>query len=295
MKLGATTLPLAGWLADPRQPERSRAQRLAAIRQLVEGYGLSAVELTLDLSMVYPGVFDGSFYSSVADLQQQSAFTCTVHLPFLWLDPASLNNLVHQASVDSLCRSVDLTRPLEVHTYVLHLWGLTAGLVASEFEHGIQRDAVLEALAVQAERSLAELFAILEPQDLCIENLEDSMFDLALPLIERYGAGICLDVGHLAWTGGDAIKFLALHASSVREVHLHDAVRQGREGAIRVRDHLPLGTGDVDYVSFLHRLEGAGFDGPVILEVNSIADLEQSLAQLEAGKFGHLDPSDSEL
>ena len=93
MKLGATT-PLTGWLADPQQPERSRAQRLAAIRQLAEGYGLSAVELTLDLSMVYPGVFDGDYYSAVADLQQELAFTCTVLLPFLWIDPASLNSLV---------------------------------------------------------------------------------------------------------------------------------------------------------------------------------------------------------
>jgi endonuclease IV len=126
------------------------------------------------------------------------AFTCTVHQPYLWLDRAGLNSLLHQASVDSLCRSVDLTRSLEVHTYVLHLWGPTAGLVASEFEHDIQRDAVLEALAVQAERSLAELCTILEPQDLCVENLEDSMFDLALSLIERCGTGICLDVGHLA-------------------------------------------------------------------------------------------------
>jgi sugar phosphate isomerase/epimerase len=266
-----------------------------SVRQLVEGYGLPTVELTLDLSMVYPGVFDGGFYSSVADLQQELAFTCTVHLPFLWLDAASLNNLVHQASVDSLCRSVDLTRSLEVHTYVLHLWGPTAGLVASEFEHDIQRDAVFEALTVQAESSLAEPCTILEPRDLCAENLEDSMFDLALLLIERYRTGICLDVGHLAWTGDDAMEFLALHASSVHEVRLHDAVCPGPEDAIRFRDHPPLRNGNIDYVSLLNRLEAAGFDGPVILEVNSIADLEQSLGRLGAGQFGHLDPSDSEL
>jgi endonuclease IV len=138
MKIGATTLPLAGWLADQRKPERSRAQRLAAIRRLVEGYGLSAVELTLDLSMVYPGVFDGGFHSSVADLQKELAFTCTVHLPFLWLDPASFNDLVHQASVDSLCRSIDLTRSLEVHTYVLHVWGPTACMVASACKHDVE-------------------------------------------------------------------------------------------------------------------------------------------------------------
>jgi hypothetical protein len=163
MKLGATTLPLAGRMADPRQPERDRAQRVEAIRRLVEGYGLLAVELTLDLSMVHPGVFDRGFYSSVADLRLELAFTCTVHLPFLWLDPASLSSLVHQASVAGLCRSVDLTQSLKVHTCVLHLWGPTAGLVATEFEHDIQREAVFEALTVRAERNLAEFCTILEP------------------------------------------------------------------------------------------------------------------------------------
>jgi hypothetical protein len=80
---GATTIPIAGWLADPGHPDESRAARLAAIRRLVEGYGLSAVELTTDLSVVYPQVFDLNYYNSVADLQQRLGFTCSVHLPFL--------------------------------------------------------------------------------------------------------------------------------------------------------------------------------------------------------------------
>ncbi|HUX77608.1 MAG TPA: hypothetical protein VMY40_13330 [Anaerolineae bacterium] len=34
MKIGTTTIPLAGWEVDPRRPEEGRARRLAAIRQL---------------------------------------------------------------------------------------------------------------------------------------------------------------------------------------------------------------------------------------------------------------------
>jgi hypothetical protein len=68
--------------------------RLAAIRQLVEEYGLSAVELTLDLGVVFPQVFGSGFYAAVAELQQELGFTCSVHLPMLWLDLASLNESV---------------------------------------------------------------------------------------------------------------------------------------------------------------------------------------------------------
>lgn len=38
MKVGTTTIPLAGWGVDPRRPEEGRTRRLAAIRQMVEGY-----------------------------------------------------------------------------------------------------------------------------------------------------------------------------------------------------------------------------------------------------------------
>ena len=44
------------------------------------------------------------------------------------------------------------------------------------------------------------------------------------------------------WSGGDAVEFLALQASNTREVHVHDAVCPGPEGATRVRDHLMLTT-----------------------------------------------------
>ena len=124
MEIGTTNIPLAGWMVNPWQPEDARTRRLASIRQLVEGYGLSAVELGMDMGIVYPHVFDAGFYAAVADLQQELGFTCTVHLPFLWLDASSLNEPVRQTSVDCFRRAVELTRPVEVTTFVLHLWAL---------------------------------------------------------------------------------------------------------------------------------------------------------------------------
>lgn len=282
MRIGTTTIPLAGWGVDPRQPEEGRVRRLAAIRQLVEGYGLSAVELNLDLGVIYPRVFDADFYAAVADLQQELGFTCTVHLPFLWLDPSSLNEPVRQASADCLRRAVELTRPVEVATYVLHLWGFTTIQIAILLADPPQREAVLGGVMAQAGCSLADVCAILDPRDLCVENLEAPPFDVALPLIEREGASICLDVGHLAYEGGDPFEFLARHGDRVREVHLHDFVRVSEGGHTRTRDHLPLGRGEVDYLALLHRLEEIDFDGAVILENNSKADVEESLGRVRS-------------
>ena len=282
VKLGATTLPLAGWVADPRHPAESRARRLAAIRQMVQGYGLQAVELTLDLGLVFPQVFDPSFFAAVAGLQQELGFVCTVHLPFLWVDPSSLNESLRQTSVACLRRAAELTRVVEVHTYVLHLWGFTTMQIDAQLQQRAERRAILAALMNQAGRSLSELCEIIAPHDLCVENLEDGLFELALPLIEQYGASICLDVGHLACQGSSELNFLDLHGDRIREIHLHDAAVPSAGATGQIRDHLALGQGGIDYAALLSRLEEIDYGGPVILELNSRADLEASLARLES-------------
>jgi sugar phosphate isomerase/epimerase len=280
LKIGATTLPLAGWVVDPRQPEEGRARRLAAIRQLVEGYGLPAVELSLDLGAAYPQVFDRGFYRSVAELQQALGFVCTVHLPFLWVDLCSLNEPIRRASVDCLRRSVESVETLEVHAYVAHLWGFTTTQIAAQLQNPTQRQAILAWLVHKGGRSLGALFEVLDPTDLCVENLEDTVLEFALPLVEEMGTGICLDVGHLAWQGGDPLGFLAKHGERVREVHLHDAVRAATGGHAGAQDHLALGQGHVDYHALLSRLEEIGYEGAVILELNTREALEESLEQV---------------
>ncbi len=129
----------------------------------------------------------------------------------------------------------------------------------------------------QAGRSLADLCESIDPAELCVENLEDSLFDLALPFIEQQGTSICLDVGHLALQGQSELGFLEKHRDRIREIHLHDALvpPSGVQG--RAIDHLALGQGQIEVAAFLQRLEEIEYDGPIILEVNSQADLEQSL------------------
>jgi sugar phosphate isomerase/epimerase len=279
-KIGATTLPLAGWVVNPRKPDEGRAQRLAAVRLLVEGYGLHAVELSLDLGAAYPQVFGNGFYRSVADLQQEFGFVCTVHLPFLWVDLSSLNELIRQASVDCLRRCVELVQPVDVDTYVVHLWGFTTTQISAQLQNPAQRRAILAGLVRQGGRSLGALLEALDPADVCVENLEDSVFEFAWPLVEEMGTSICLDVGHLAWQDGDPLGFLVKHGERVREVHLHDAVRAAAGRQAGARDHLALGQGHVDYHAVLSKLEEIGYDGAVILELNTREALEESLEQV---------------
>jgi sugar phosphate isomerase/epimerase len=280
MKIGATTIALAGWAIDPRQPTASQEQRLEIIRQLITVYGLGAVELTLDLGILFPQVFPADFYGRVASLQRELGFTCSVHLPFTWIDLSSLNERIRLASLESVRSAIELCRPLQVESYVLHLWGGTTHQIATVLENPAQQQILLGALITQAGRSLEQICAWLEPQRLCVETLEAPAFDLALPLVMKYGVSICLDVGHLVWQRVDEIDFLERHAQSIGEVHLHDARREATGGWERVVDHLPLGEGQVDYPALLRKLRAIDFSGVVIIEVNDRGALEKSLERL---------------
>ncbi len=280
MKFGTTTLPIAGWLVDPLNPEQAREQRLEAIRQLVYDYNLSAVELTLDFGLIFPDIFNQDFYASVAALQQVTAFTCSVHLPQLWLDPASLNDTMRRASVGCLRQAIELTEPVEVNSYVLHLWGFSTLQIMQQLE-AEQQQVVTLALKVQAERSLAEVCEFVDPLKVCMENLEAPGFEVILPLVEKFGVRICLDVGHLAFQDGGELEIFRQYRARIGEVHLHDARNLTERNPRQVRDHLPLGEGEIDFVTFLRELEDSQFAGPVILELNRKVDLEKSLIKLQ--------------
>ncbi len=281
LKLGSTVIPLTGWMVDARQPEAERERHFQAVRRLVEELNLQVVELAMDFGLLHPQVMDAAFYRRVAALQKELGFACTIHLPFLWLDLTSLNELVRQAGVESVRRAVELARPFQVETYVLHLWGPTTAQITHVITDKVLQENLLMAVLQQADRSLAEICALVEPRALCVENLEALPFDLAVPLLERHGTSICLDVGHLAWQGGGELAFLERHRERVGEIHLHDAVLPSPGQRKGPRDHLPLGQGELDYGALLRKLGEIGFDGCVIVENNSEADLRESLEKLQ--------------
>ena len=280
MKIGTTTIPLAGWVVDASRPEEFRKRRLEAIRRIVKGYGLSSVELSLDLGIIFPQVFDESFYKSVAVLQKELGFACTVHLPFTWIDCSSLNETIRLSSLECVRRAVELSEPVYVDAYILHLWGDTTVQMTTVFKESVQREMVLEAVLTQADRSLSEITKFINPINLCVETLEAPSFDLIMPVIQKHGTSICLDVGHLAYQPGGELSFLDRHQERIRDIHLHDYLVESIGNFTRTIDHLPLGKGQLDYRAFMQKLEEIQYNEVLILENNTQFDLEQSIARI---------------
>ncbi len=279
MRLGVAVNAFTGWLVDPRQPEAERARHLAAIRSLAGQPGVQVIELSADFTTLYPQVFDQGFYQQVAELQSELGFACTAHLPFLWLDHASLAEVPRQASVAAVRATVEALAPLRIETYVLHLWGAWSNLVRASLPPP-QRPVLEAALVAQAQRSLAEVATFVPRQALCIENLETVPFAVIAALAKAGDTRICLDVGHLAWSGEpaeDPATLVRAHHARIAELHLHD-VQRGPGG--EMRDHQAIGTGGLDFPVLFHALSDVGFSGPLVLELLSPAAALASLEQV---------------
>jgi len=280
LKIGATLIPLVGWGVNREDGDAARELHLEAVRQLVEEWGLQAIELNGDFSVLYPQIFGIAYYEGVAELQEQLGFACTVHLPFLWLDGISLAEPVRRASVECVSRSAELAKPLLVDSYVLHLWGIWSSLLLSVQDMPQdEKQSLLDMMLLAGHSTLEEVSALVPSQQLCVENLEHFPFESVAGLVERERAKVCLDVGHLVVSGGDPMEFVETYWGMIGEIHMHDVLVDGagRRGG---RDHLALGRGCVDYVRLLDRLEEGGFEGVVVLEVNTEKDLLDSLKQV---------------
>lgn len=280
LNFGSTTIALTGWMIDPEKPEMERIRRLDAIRKLVNGYHLQAVELTLDLHLLYPEVYNQVFYQQVADLQNELGFKCSVHLPFIWLDCSSLNEEIRSTSVRSILNAFEIISPLNVSSYVAHMWGITTmNIIHLGFREG-KEELILRTFQKQAHKSLEVLTKTIDPKKLCVETLVFPDFDFILPAVQDTGAGICLDTGHVASSDTPPAVFLEQYHDIICEIHLHDAL-PADGNRIRSKGHLPLGTGEISIQNFLEKLEEFKFQGNIIIENNSQSDLEKSLAYLE--------------
>ena len=287
MHIGANTASLSRWPTDGGSPLAAHQDRLAAVRSLVEEFGLDAVEVSLDAAILFPGSAGETFLPAVADLQKELGFVLSIHLPFLWLDLSSGNEAIRLASVDTIRRAIELAAPLHPATLVLHPCGAATQGMASGPVNTPRRDALTDMMRRQCSRSLGEIAAMAPRRDLCVETLEAPTWDMFLPAVEEHDLSICMDAGHLPWLGLDPVAFYQQHAGRIREVHLHDVRALGEGELRRYRDHLALGAGGLDYHALLDALKAGGFGGSVIVEVFSRQELEQSVAALH----GYLGPS----
>jgi len=157
----------------------------------------------------------------LAELAQEHNLTYTVHFP-IDRHLGSPNVKERRALQKQMLAIMDRTRPLQPFAYVLHLAGVTRDSAPARVQ--TWSGDIAELLPALIERAG-------NPASLCVENL-DYPFGWCEPLVDKFGLGICVDLGHL-WGGGyDADAHLKRYLARTSVIHLH-GVREGH-------DHLAL-------------------------------------------------------
>ena len=248
------------------------------VRTMAES-GFRTIELGGDLSLFMPTIYQEKSIETLSQVKEEIDLSYTVHLPLWSVEPSTPLEPVRTGSANAIVDFIRSVMPLDPEVYVFH----ATGALAAEFYRmrlpEIAKVFILHQFQTKAAESIRWILSEtgIPSRKIAIETIEFPL-DLTLDLADELDLSICLDTGHiLSGFSGDVTVEEALEASLPRlaEVHLHDGPQHipGQE-IIYGQDHGPLGTGDLDLEHILDRLVTAGFEGPIIFELQLHEALE---------------------
>jgi len=146
--------------------------------------------------------------------------------------------------------------------------------------HPILIDPLIYGKIIEIEDDIGDLISLCRKQGsmLCFENLPAEVpkfnrsdeFD---NLIEK-GGFLTLDTGHAITCGINPITFVNKFKDKIKHIHLQDGFK-GRPDV-----HYAVGNGELDYITFLNKLEEMNYKEIVMLELVSEKDLTESITRL---------------
>lgn len=175
------------------------------------------IELVLFESDEMANIPSVEVVSELDTLARENELTYTVHLP-LDIHTGHSEESERTRSVEKCRRIIERMAPLNPAAYLLHLDGDKRGGVPSD---DIPR------WQAQHHRSLSELIADTAPGRICVETL-DYPYELVIGIVDEFGLGICLDIGHLLLYGYDVPAHLEAYLQRTGVIHLH-GIQTGRD------------------------------------------------------------------
>lgn len=242
-----------GAMNSPVRPPLRELEEIAAL-------GFDYLELTMDPPHAHYGVIREQKKELLQALDRlKMQLIC--HLP-TFVSTADLTASLREASIQEMLLSLNVASDLKPLKVVLHpsfIRGLGVMMMDQAWTYAMQAlDRILgEAdhlgIAVSIENLFPLSFSLVKPEDF------DEVF-------KRYPAAkLALDTGHahIGGKGGQRIlEFIRRFSGKIGHVHASD--NSGRED-----EHLPIGTGSIDFPRIVKALKGIGYDETVTLEVFS--------------------------
>ena len=228
--------------------------------EVISGFGFDYLELAMDPPQAHYRNINLHKEELLRALDH-SSMGLVCHLP-TFVSTADLTDRLRETSLNEVLESLEVTaelRPLKVVLHPSTMRGLSV-FVMDQARH----------------YALKSLEVIMEKADhlglcLCIENMFPRSHSLVDPMdfdevFERFPTlKLTLDIGHAyieAKGSKKALDFIKKFPDRIAHIHANDNL--GKDD-----DHLPIGTGTVDFPEIVKALKAIGYDQTITLEVFS--------------------------
>lgn len=244
---------LYGAMNSPLRPVLQEVEEIA-------GLGFDYIELTMDPPFAHYSVIH-ELRRDLSEALDRLGMALVCHLP-TFVSTADLTGSLREASIQETLFSLREAAELKPLKAVLHpsfIQGLGAMVRDQAQQYAVQ---FLERVLKEADRlSFPICIENLFPRSLSLVNPED--FD---PIFRKFPAArLALDTGHanIGHGGEERIAaFISRHSGRIGHIHASD--NSGRDD-----EHLPIGTGSIDFLRVVKKLRAVGYDGTITLEVFS--------------------------
>ena len=252
----------------------------AAEKQLLRGYlsllddfasfvlenGFDTIEIEFGFSIISAELLFPLISELKAILRPFREVSC--HLPLGEVNIAALHPTMRGEAIAETKRHIVLCGELGISKLVMHpgCFGATPDRYAllEKQTRQIAEESVFEIASYCKERHMRLSIENLHRNETLFRNPEE--FE---PFVHK-GIGMTLDTVHAYVSGVNPVDFITRYGIKITEVHLTDGIDSDSYA------HYAVGTGMVDCIAVLEKLEEIGYDSRIILEVNSKEDLIQS-------------------
>jgi sugar phosphate isomerase/epimerase len=228
--------------------------------ETISNLGFDYLELTMDAPQAHYRIIQKQKEELLKALDRcKMGLIC--HLP-TFVSTADLTDSLREASLNEVLESLKVAAELRPMKVVLH--------------PSIMRGLSLFVMDQVRQYALKSLEAIVEKADnlglcLCLENMFPQSNSLVNPddfveIFEKFSTlKMTLDTGHAHIESkgvGKTLEFVERFSDRIYHVHANDNL--GKED-----NHLPIGTGIIDFQEIIKALKGIGYDETITLEVFS--------------------------
>ena len=201
------------------------------------------------------------------EVYRESGLASSLHGAFIDINPASGDAAMRRLSRARCEESCKTAQAIGADTVVFH-GSCFPFLRGSFLEHWAEDCAEFYA-------ALAQKYSL----DICVENsmdLDPAPLRELMRRVQSDRVAVCLDIGHVNYSNAPAADWFAALEGKIRYLHISD-------NGGKFDEHLPLGSGTVDWKSVSDLWQAAGSVEKITLEVG--AEAEASLAFLCENKL----------